>query len=123
MMEKSGVLADRRRYPRFPVCKKSLALLGEQQGEICDVSRGGLGVRFKGCGRLPDTSSLRIQMLEEDFYLSETPVTVVPLRVLEEEMVDGCETAQRCGVAFAELSRHQRFRLDYFFWLATGQAI
>lgn len=122
-MEKSGVLENRRREPRFPVNKKSMVMLGEQQGEIFDVSRGGLGVRFKNGARIPETRHLVIQMLDEDFYLSGTPVKVVPRQVLENELVDGAETAQRYGLAFADLTLHQRFKLDYFFWLATGQAV
>ncbi len=122
-METTGVLENRRHNPRFPVSKTALAILGDQQGEVFDVSRGGLGVRFKNSDRLPEARQLIIQMAEDDFYLSGTPVKVVPRRVLEEELVDGCATAQRCGVAFAELSPHQRFKLDYFFWLTTGQTI
>lgn len=122
-METPGVVKDRRRDPRFPVNKKSLATLGSQQGEIVDVSRSGLGVRFNNRGRIPDARNVMIQMLAEDFYLSGTPIKVVDRLVLEEEMIDGTETAQRCGVAFAELTLHQRFKLDYFFWLSTGHSI
>lgn len=122
-MKTPGMLQDRRREPRFPAHRKSLAVLGDQQGEIVDVSHGGLGVRFKNRDRIPEAGNLMIQMLEEDFYLSGTPVKVVDQRVLEEELVEGTETAQRCGVAFAELTLHQRFKLDYFYWLSTGHSI
>lgn len=122
-METPDVLENRRRDPRFPVNKKSLALLGDLQGEIVDVSRGGLGVRFNNSAQIPAVRNLLIQMSDEDFYLSGMPVTVVPQQVLEDELIAGAETAQRCGVAFAELTPHQRFKLDYFFWLATGHSI
>lgn len=121
-MATTDLLEDRRRAPRFPVNKKSMVMLGDQQGDIFDVSRSGLGVRFKNPVQLPETLDLRIQMLEEDFYLSATPVKVVSQRVLEEELVEGIATAQRCGVAFAELTLNQRFKLDYFFWLITGHS-
>lgn len=122
-METLNLLEDRRRDPRFPANKRSMVLLGDQQGEIFDVSRGGLGVRFDSRVLIPEARNLMIQMLDEDFYLSGTPVKIVPQQVLEEELLEGSDTARRCGVAFAELTLHQRFKLDYFLWLSTGHYI
>lgn len=121
-MATTHMLEDRRRDPRFPVNKKSMVMLGDQEGEIVDVSRSGIGVRLKNRVQLPEALDLMLQMVDEDFYLSGAPVKVVSQQVLEEELVEGIKTAQRCGVAFAELTLNQRFKLDYFFWLTTGHS-
>ncbi len=111
-------MRNRRRTIRYGAKKDAKAVLGGREGEIVDVSTGGIGFRFEG-DFIPHNVDqvIDIALNSDAFFLSGVPVESIVHCVVEEEVVGGASPAKRCGIVFGNLKPHQRFQLDYFIWL------
>ncbi len=119
-MNANGAIVNRRHDLRYLVKGDVRVILGGVEGEILDICRGGLGVRFniddRVCLEHEDTI-MAIDMDSAEFYLTGIPVKEITHCALEDEFSTG-EKTKRCGIIFGDLRPMQLFKIDYLVWLA-----
>jgi len=92
-------------------------------GQIIDISRGGLAVRYiAGEERSNDSSELSIIFADHSFYLPKVPIeTISDFEIAKMPFIS--MTPRRRGLQFGELTHHQMSELEYFIQNhTTGEA-
>ncbi len=114
-------LIDRRKHERFKAKKHAGAILKSnpsQQGQIIDISKGGLASRYSGSGartiRLNESDELIINSAEVDFYLDDMPCKTVYDFTMADEALLGSTAMKRRGIQFGELATNQTDQLENF---------
>ena len=126
---KMNRLHERRKHKRFQAADGALAVLrpswphGTTMGQIIDISRGGLAVRYiAGEERSNDSSELSIIFADHSFYLPKVPIeTISDFEIAKMPFIS--MTPRRRGLQFGELTHHQMSELEYFIQNhTTGEA-
>ena len=113
----SNSVTDRRNHQRFRARKNSFAALKPwlTVGEITDISKGGLAVRYPLYDRvLEATSEVTVIFITDRFHVKEIPCKTVSDFQIEESVPFSSISMRRCGLQFAELTQEQDSQLDYF---------
>jgi hypothetical protein len=113
-------LPERRKYKRFQAADGALAVLRPSWphsatiGQIIDISRGGLAIRYiAGEERSNDSSKLSIVFADHSFYLPKVPTkTISDLEIARMPFIS--MTPRRRSLQFDGLTRHQVSELEYF---------
>jgi hypothetical protein len=124
-MTERAEIAEQRRYKRYEVPTGSFVALGPQnsiQGQIIDISIGGLAFRYMDSKKPIDESYLDIFLTERDFCLGKLPITAVSDYEIDNtvtcKLVEGvpyrCTAMRRSSVQFGELTHHQMSQLEHF---------
>ncbi|MBF0303923.1 MAG: PilZ domain-containing protein [Desulfamplus sp.] len=126
-MERTGIkTAEIRKHLRVTPSKDVYAVFGMEKniiGKLCDISMGGIACKhFTDSDNGYDYSSLDLFTLDNQFYMTKIPCSVVySVNVDEEsEMKDKMAVkSRRVGVKFARLSFLHRSQLKDFVENAT----
>ena len=120
----SKELFERRKNRRFRVQERAFAVFGTQVselGQITDISRGGLSVRYIAHGdRSKGSSELEIYLADKSFSLKKVPFKSVWDFEIADQFPSSPITMRRRGVQFGLLTQEQIPQLDYFIRNYTG---
>ncbi len=111
--------AHRRSYKRFRAVDLTFVKLNadydEDIGQLLDISRGGLALRyFKDQERSREYTDLGIFMSNGDFAVDWIPFKSVSDTVLKTNSLAGTIVLRRYAVQFEDLTPDQSAKLDYF---------
>jgi c-di-GMP-binding flagellar brake protein YcgR len=110
---------ERRKHERFEVQDDAYAMitpLSHKKGEIIDISKGGVALRYIPDGKKPRLSKeidmfLHIFLKDISFCLLRLPIKTISDTPIED---DESPVARRRCVQFHALSQMQTSELDYF---------
>lgn len=110
-------IVERRKHKRFKVSRgKSVSFVPylSKQGQIIDISEGGLAFRYisgkKGLWR----EFIAILIDRMDFFLKDIPFKTVYDFKIKHVNFFGVKSILRCGGKFGDLSSAQTAKLEYF---------
>ncbi len=118
LSEKLRELIERRKNNRFKAVSGAVAIPGkdyEKQGQIIDISRGGLAFCYDESEDLTkEFAEFAISLAVEDFYLDKIPCKVTSYRVASDIIPFNPEYMKRVGVRLGGLTQKQTDQLEYF---------
>ncbi len=111
-------LPEKRRFTRFQAPENSFALLrgpAGKLGQIIDISKGGLALRYVANNGQPSKSSqLDIFLADNGFSLEKVSFEIVSDFEIGKQGPSSSITMRRCGVQFGSLNQDHIFQLEYF---------
>lgn len=111
-------LSEKRRFTRFQAPQNAFALLrgpAGKLGQIIDISKGGLALRYVANSGQPSKSSqLDIFLANNDFNLEKVSFEIVSDFEIGKQGPSSSITMRRCGVQFGPLNQDHISRLEYF---------
>ena len=114
---------ERRKYRRFGIRERAFAVFGSrisEVGQITDISRGGVGIRYiTHRDRSSASSELEIYLADRSFHVEKVPFKTVWDVEIANLFPSTSITMRRRGVQFRELTQDQIARLGYFIWNHT----
>ncbi len=123
----SSKSSDQRKFRRFKVKEGAFAVLqnGDSKiGQLIDISRGGLGIRYineeDGSHRFYE---LDIFLTNEGFYIKRVPFKTVSDFEVSVQQPNNIVFMRRRGVQFGELTLRQISHLEYFIHNYTTSSI
>jgi len=109
---------ERRKYRRFPVRERTFAVFGSrvsELGQIMDISRAGVGIRYiTHRDRSSASSELEIYLADRSFHVEKVPFKTVWDVEIANLFPSTSITMRQRGVQFGELTQGQIDRLGYF---------
>jgi hypothetical protein len=116
---------ERRKHKRFQACQGACAVLRPHSnilgqnidilGQIIDISRGGLGLRYVARENRSDESfELDILLAGDSFHLDKVSFQTIEDVELAKESTFSPATVRRRGLQFEKLAHWQMSRLEYF---------
>jgi len=114
---------ERRKYQRFKVPEKTLAITPNIIGQIVDISVGGCELKYiDNNGKLAPKGAMDILMNDKGFYMEQVPIAMA-WQDRPESSALSTIVIRKIGLRFADLSPLQKERIDYFIEnYATGAA-
>jgi hypothetical protein len=117
-MNSRNELGERRNQKRFRVLEGAFAVFRPQftkLGQITDISRGGLALRYPITGNHSKGSfELDIFLSGNGFCLERVPIKTVSDIQMAKRFSTSSIPMRRCGVQFGELTKSQISQLEYF---------
>jgi hypothetical protein len=115
MMDYASILAERRKFPRYPVCLPvdyhRVNELERRAGVVADISK--MGVQVHSVYRMVIGTELRITVLFPLGY--ELTTLEVVARVVWRERCSEIEwTGYKYGLKFTRISEKDQLKLDFF---------
>jgi hypothetical protein len=115
IMDYSTILAERRKFPRFPICLpveySRLSEYRRRAGVVADISR--MGVQFHSVYRIVIGTELRITVLFPLGY--ELTTLDIAARVVWRERHPGTDwSGYKYGLKFTRISEKDQLKLDFF---------
>ncbi|MBU1140644.1 MAG: PilZ domain-containing protein [Proteobacteria bacterium] len=108
------MLAERRRYPRFPVQKQaSVVVTGGDISlpyHLIDISEGGMAFCYLNASPLPLTDSQMDIYLDKELHVGRLTITVVGDHKLASDFIP----TRHCSVRFGTLTPAQHQQLQAF---------
>jgi hypothetical protein len=120
---KGGVVADekpiieRRKHKRFTVragASVTFVPYFSKQGQIVDISEGGLAFRYISGGKGPWRGFIAILIDRIDLFLKDVPFKIVFDFKIKRVNFFGVKSMRRCGGKFGDLTSAQTAKLEYF---------
>lgn len=111
--------ADKRKHKRYQVRDLTFVKLSseseEDMGQILDISKGGLALRYLVTSEKSENfSELDIFVTGDSFTIDQIPFKTVSNLLLENRSPFSPTILKRFGVQFKELTSDQDSRLDHF---------
>ena len=109
--------AERRQDVRYRVREGAFAVLPDCRivGEIVDISKGGLALRYIiGNEDLSGSSGLDILFAGGKFHLAGVPIRTVSDSVMPDDFYSDSVTTRRRGIQFGEMTPEQRNEVKSF---------
>ena len=107
-------MEERRRYARHRASEMTFVLGLESPGRITDVSRGGLGVRYKGTEELPDELVLDLLNATKSVIIDQVRCRKVRDSTYGKVAVFSYISERRIGLEFINPTPDQLEALDLF---------
>ena len=111
-------LSERRKYKRFQAQDRAFAAFSssvKEIGQIIDISKGGLAVRYlPSQDQVTDSSDLEIFLANNGFHLKKVPFKTISDFEIPSEFAISSIAMRRRGVQFGKLSHIQTSQLEHF---------
>lgn len=120
MKEKHCFVDERRQFKRFKVKQKSAFVVTSYSpalGEVIDISEGGLAFTYTAEKEWPAEESEGPMVFGNHDSCLDLPMQIVNDRQLETVGEPGEWTLRRRCLAFDNLTRKQKFLLEWFIWV------
>ena len=103
---------SRRKEERHHLMHAAVAALGKQKGQVVDVSKGGIGIRFDDqCDFFEFEDKALLDLYAVGFQLDAIPVQAVTCKVCDAGRQKG-QTVVRCGFEFGDLEPHRSSQIS-----------
>ena len=110
--------SERRRHKRFRAKEGAYAILSgsvSKMGQILDISKGGIGLRYIDIGDRPkETCTLDLLWEDNGFLLENVVFEIASDEDASKDFPYSTIPMRRCGGRFTGLSNEQIFGLEHF---------